>query len=184
MEEQGRNAANNRGEKTVLKKKNALTQYMDLVREIEEVEQRIRKTEKELQKIIDEGEVTDMVRGGEGGIQHFTITGFPQRDYAKKRTLLNTRKSILHALKSEIEQSINDVQEFINGIEDSHVRRIVTMRFVDGMKWKQIAKNIGGGNTEDSVRKAVERFLEREDRDDCQVCQEADSDNCCPVDRT
>lgn len=165
MEEQSGDTANNRREKTVLRKKNALTQYMDLVREIEEVEQRIRKTERELQKIIDEGEVTDMVRGGEGGIQHFTITGFPQRDYAKKRTLLNTRKSILHALRSEIEQSTNDVLEFINSIDDSHVRRIVTMRFVDGMKWRQIALNIGGGNTEDSVRKTVERFLEREDRD-------------------
>lgn len=104
-----------------------------------------------------------MVRGGEGGIQHFTITGFPQRDYTKKMTLLNTRKSILHALKSETEQSINDVLEFISGIEDSHIRRIVTMRFIDGMKWRQIAKNIGGGNTEDSVRKTVERFLEKED---------------------
>ena len=165
MEEQARNAAYDCWEKTVLKRKNALSQYNDLVREIEEVEQRIRKTERELQKIIDEGEVTDMVRGGEGGIQHFTITGFPQRDYAKKRTLLNTRKSILHALRSEIEQSTNDVLEFINSIDDSHVRRIVPMRFVDGMKWRQIALNIGGGNTEDSVRKTVERFLEREDRD-------------------
>ena len=163
MEESAGNAAYNRWEKTVLRKKNALTQYMDLVREIEEVEQRIQKTERDLRKIVEEGEVTDMVRGGEGGIQHFTITGFPQRDYAKKRMLLNTRKSILHALKSEIEQSINDVQEFINGIEDSHVRRIVTMRFIDGMKWRQIARNVGGGNTEDSVRKTVERFLERED---------------------
>lgn len=163
MEEPARNAANNCGEKTILKKKNALSQYNDLVREIEEVEQRIKKTERDLQRIMDEGEVTDMVKGGEGGIQHFTITGFPNRDYAKQRTLLNTRKSILHALKSEIEQSINDVQEFINGIEDSHLRRIVTMRYVDGMKWKQIAQNIGGGNTEDSVRKTVERFLEKEE---------------------
>ena len=163
MEESAGNAAYNRWEKTVLRKKNALTQYRDLVREIEEVEQRILRTEKDLQKIIDEGEVTDMVRGGEGGIQHFTITGFPQRDYTKKMTLLNTRKSILHALKSETEQSINDVLEFISGIEDSHIRRIVTMRFIDGMKWRQIAKNIGGGNTEDSVRKTVERFLEKED---------------------
>lgn len=59
-----------------MKKKNALSQYADLVREIEEVEQRIKKTEKDLQRLIDEGEVTDMVKGGEGGIQHYTITGF------------------------------------------------------------------------------------------------------------
>ncbi len=163
MEEQTRNAADNRREKTVLKKKNALSQYNDLVREIEEVEQRISKTERDLQRIIDEGEVTDMVRGGEGGIQHFTITGFPNRDYVKMTTLLNTRKSILHALKSEIEQSINDVQVFIASLDNSHDRRIVTMRVIDKMSWRQIAQNIGGGNTADSVRMAYNRILERED---------------------
>ena len=163
MEEQTRDTAYDSGGKTVLKKKNALSQYNDLVREIEEVEQRICKTERDLQRIIDEGEVTDMVRGGEGGIQHFTITGFPNRDYVKMTTLLNTRKSILHALKSEIEQSINDVQEFINSLDNSHDRRIVTMRVIDKMSWRQIAQNIGGGNTADSVRMAYNRILERED---------------------
>ena len=145
------------------KKKNALSQYADLVREIEEVEQRIQKTERDLEKIMAEGEVTDMVKGGEGGIQHYTITGFPQSDYTKARTLLSTRKSILHALRSEIEQSINDVQVFINDLDNSHDRRIVTMRVIDKMSWRQIAQNIGGGNTADSVRMAYNRILERED---------------------
>ena len=146
-----------------MRKKNALSQYADLVREIEEVEQRIKKTEKDLQKLIDEGEVTDMVKGGEGGIQHYAITGFPQRDYGRMKILLSTRKSILHSLRSEIEQSINDVQVFINDLDNSHDRRIVTMRVIDKMSWRQIAQNIGGGNTADSVRMAYNRILERED---------------------
>ena len=163
MEKQTRNTANCRREKTVLRKKNALSQYTDLMREIEEVEQRIQKTERDLQRLMDEGEVTDMVKGGEGGIQHYTITGFPQRDYGRMKILLSTRKSILHSLRSEIEQSINDVQVFINGLENSHDRRIVTMRVIDKMSWRQIAQNIGGGNTADSVRMAYNRILERED---------------------
>lgn len=142
-------------------RKNVLTQYTDLLREVDEVERRIHKTEAELRKIIDEGEVTDVVRGGEGGIQHYTITGFPQRDYNRMRILLNTRKSILHSLKSEIEQSINDVQEFINGIENSHDRRIVTMRVIDRMSWRQIAINMGGNNTEEGVRQTYHRLIER-----------------------
>lgn len=148
------------GEKIFLRK-NVLTQYTDLLREVDEVERRIHKTEAELRKIIDEGEVTDVVRGGEGGIQHYTITGFPQRDYNRMRILLNTRKSILHSLKSEIEQSINDVQEFINGIENSHDRRIVTMRVIDRMSWRQIAINMGGNNTEEGVRQTYHRLIER-----------------------
>ena len=54
-----------------------------------------------------------------------------------------------------------EVQEFINNIENSHDRRIVTMRVIDGLPFKQIAKKMGGGNTEDGVRQAYFRILKR-----------------------
>ena len=160
MEEQSRKSASSRREQTVLRK-NVLAQYVDLVQELKEVEHRIEDTKDKMRKLEEEGEVTDTVKGGEGGIQHYTITGFPQRDYNRMRILLNTRKSILHSLKSEIEQSINDVQEFINGIENSHDRRIVTMRVIDRMSWRQIAINMGGNNTEEGVRQTYHRLIER-----------------------
>ena len=140
---------------------NVLKQYTDLLREIDEVKGRIQKTEKELQKVIDEGEVTDVVSGGEGGIQHFTITGFPYRDFSRKRTQLKNRKIILLALEAEIEDTLNEEHDFIAGIENSHDRRIISMRIIDKMTWRQIAQTMGGNNTEDSVRKRFERFLER-----------------------
>lgn len=161
MAKQTRNTADNSGEKTVLNK-NVLSQYDDLLRELKEVENRIANVKAEIRRIEKEGEVTDMVAGGYGGIQHFTIHGFPEPEYRKKKALLRNREIILNALKSEIEETVNDVQVYINGIEDSHTRRILSMRYVDGMKWRQIAENIGGGNTEDAVRKTAERFLERE----------------------
>lgn len=142
--------------------KNVLSQYDDLLRELKEVEQRISNIKAEIRRIEDEGEVTDMVTGGYGGIQHFSIQGFPEPEYKKKKALLRNREIILNALKSEIEETVNDVQVYINSIEDSHIRRIVSMRYIDGLKWRQIAENVGGGNTEDAVRKTVERFLERE----------------------
>lgn len=141
--------------------KDVLRQYVDLLREADEVRDRISRTEKELQRIIDEGEVTDMVRGGEGGIQHFSITGFPIRDFSKKRTLLRNRKIMLLSLESEIEETLNDVYEFITQIDNSFDRRIVSLRIIDKMTWRQIAQALGGNNTEDSVRKYFERFLEK-----------------------
>ena len=141
--------------------KDILRQYVDLLREADEVKERIARTEKELQRIIDEGEVTDMVRGGEGGIQHFSITGFPIRDFSKKRTLLRNRKIMLLSLESEIEETLNDVYEFITQIPSSYYRRIVSLRIIDKMTWRQIAQALGGNNTEDSVRKYFERFLEK-----------------------
>lgn len=141
--------------------KDVLKQYADLLREVSEVEERIAKTERELRKIIDEGEVTDVVRGGEGGIQHYKITGFPVVDYERKRRLLSTRKITLLSLKAEIDETLNSVYEFIASIESSHERRIITMRIIDKLSWRQIAQVMGGNNTEDSVRKAYERFLEK-----------------------
>jgi len=160
VEEPCRNTADHRREKTVLRK-NVLAQYVDLMQEVKEVEHRIMETEKRLKRLEEEGEVTDTVKGGEGGIQHYTITGFPSRDYSRTKTLLNTRKATLHSLKSEIEQSINEVQEFINEIEDSRDRRIVTMRVIDGLSWRQISIKLGGPNTEDSARMAFNRLLNK-----------------------
>lgn len=48
----------------------------------------------------------------------------------------------------------------IEAIEDSRLRRIYTLRFVEGLSWWQVAHRIGGGNTADSCRKAVVRHLE------------------------
>lgn len=142
--------------------KNILAQYDDLLRETKEVEQRLDNVKAEIRRIEDEGEVTDMVAGGYGGIQHFTITGFPVPEYKRKKAILRHREIVLNGLKNEIEATINDVQVFINGIEDSHIRRIVSMRYIDGLTWRQIATRIGGGNSEDAVRKTVERFLRQE----------------------
>lgn len=160
MEEQTGDTTGCSRETTVLRK-NVLAQYVDLVQEAEEVKRRIEDAERTMKRLLEEGEVTDTVKGGDGGIQHFTITGFPSRDYSRTRTLLLTRQATLNSLKSEIEQSINDVLVFINSIEDSHDRRIVTMRVIDGMSWKQVARQMGGGNTEDGVRQAYKRILNR-----------------------
>lgn len=55
----------------------------------------------------------------------------------------------------------NDVLDYIESIEDSHIRMIVTYRFIENYSWAKVAEAMGGGNTEDSVRKAFERFLEK-----------------------
>ena len=51
------------------------------------------------------------------------------------------------------------LQRFIALIDDSLIRQILTVRYVDGKNWNQVALQVGGGNTADSVRKAADRFL-------------------------
>lgn len=64
----------------------------------------------------------------------------------------------------EQENYINEqlfIEEYINTVEDYHIRLILSYRFVDLMSWNQIAMKIGGNNTADSVRKACNRFLRK-----------------------
>ena len=138
--------------------KEILIQYSDLQKECKEVREKIEKLEKQIDRIEKDGNVIDKVRGGDGGLQSFKIEGFPYPEYSRKKTLLYARKATLSELEMELLETLNQVEEFIASISDSHIRRIVNLRVVDGLSWNEVARRIGG-NTEDSVRKAFERFV-------------------------
>lgn len=140
--------------------KSVLKQYIDLQEEIKETKARIERTEKQIQKIENNGTVIDSVTGGSGGIQRYKIEGFPYAEYGKLKERLYTRKATLQSLENEVMDKIGEVETFIASIEDSRMRRIISFRFIDGMSWRNVAMNIGGNNNEDSVRMAFNRFME------------------------
>lgn len=139
--------------------KDCLRQYADLLSERDEVRGRIERLEREVDKIVQEGTVKDVVSGGMGGTQHFVIEGIAAPDYERKTRLLHQRKARLMQLEGDIDQTVADVEAFIIAIPDSLTRRIFTMRFVDGKKWRDVAQSIGGNNTEDSVKKVYQRYM-------------------------
>ena len=141
--------------------KEILVQYTDLQKERKEVREKIKKLEKQIEAIENDGNVADKVRGGDGGLQSFKIEGFPYPEYSRKKTLLYMRKATLSELEMELIETLNEVEEFITTIKDSHMRRIISLRVVDGLSWNKVADRIGGGNTDDSVRKAFDRFMEK-----------------------
>ena len=141
--------------------KSVLVQYSDLQEEIKEVRNRIDRTEKEIAKIESDGNVVDSVCGGAGGIEHFRIEGFPYPEYNRKKTLLYARKATLTSLEMELLETLSSVEECISSVKDSRMRRIITLRVIDNLSWNEVARHIGGSNTEDSVRKAFERFMEK-----------------------
>ena len=140
--------------------KEILIQYSDLQQECKEVREKIEKLEKQIDRIEKDGNVIDKVRGGDGGIQSFKIEGFPYPEYSRKKTLLYARKATLASLEMELMEILNQVEEFIASVEDSRIRRIITLRFIDNLSWNKVADRIGGNNTEDSVKKAFYRFME------------------------
>lgn len=139
--------------------KRILVQYADLQQEVIEIREKVEKLEQQIDKIESEGAVIDKVMGGEGGLQPFKVEGFPYPEYSRKKTLLYARKATLSELELELLETLNEVESFISNINDSHIRRIVSLRVVDGLSWNKVALKMGGGNTEDSVRKAFDRFV-------------------------
>ena len=140
--------------------KEILIQYSDLQQEIIELQERRKTLEKQFRSFLDGDTVTDMVTGGCGGIQHFKIEGFPIVAYEKARNSLQKNIQKIEDKYTELLELQNEVEEYIESISDSRMRRIIRMRFLDKLTWNQVADNIGGGNTEDSVRMAFNRFIE------------------------
>lgn len=141
--------------------KEILIQYSDLQKEVKEVRERIDKTERQIAKIEEEGNVIDTVTGGSGNNQHFKIEGFPYPEYSRKKTLLYARKATLSSLEIELLETLNKVEEFIAGVDDSRMRRIITLRFIENLSWNKVADRIGGGNTEGSIKMAFQRFMDK-----------------------
>lgn len=142
--------------------KEILIQYSDLQEEIKEVRKRIEQTERQIERIEREKTVCDKVMGGEGGLQSFKIEGFPYPEYSRKKTLLYSRKATLTSLEMELLETLNKVEEFIASVDDSRMRRIINLRFIERLSWNKVADRIGGGNTEGSIKMAFQRFVERE----------------------
>jgi hypothetical protein len=141
--------------------KDILIQYCDMQAEIKDIRKRILKLEDEIHRIEQEGNVYDSVSGGDGGKQHFKIYGYPDAIYSKKKSSLLTNKLKLEQFEIELLEFQNKAEEYIQSISDSSIRTIFRLRYIDGLTWGQVGINMGGGNNEDSVRKAHDRFLEK-----------------------
>jgi hypothetical protein len=140
--------------------KDILVQYCDLREEVKDIRRRVEKYENEIQRIEDERYVADSVTGGYGGIQHYTIKGFPYPDYSRKKTRLYLNKAQLENAEPELLDMTNQVEEYIQSIDDSRIRRILRYRYIDDMPWNEVAMNMGGKKTTaDSVRMEHNRYL-------------------------
>lgn len=70
-------------------------------------------------------------------------------------------------IQAKITQCLHErarLERYIAEIPDSLTRQIFQLRFINGLTWVQIAFSVGGGNTEEGVRKRVYRYLEQENK--------------------
>ena len=156
--------------------KETLTKYCDLVDYIKETEIRIKRLRTDIERInkrlnaIENGEkVSDKVYGGEGGWQGFIIEGIPVPEHEQYKTALLTKRLRLqdeHAVLAEHKAMLDsqkvEVQRFLMNVKDPHIKRIISFRCIDRMRWDEVARRMGGGNSEDSVKQAFWRYVSKE----------------------
>ncbi|NCC06731.1 MAG: hypothetical protein EOM30_01485 [Clostridia bacterium] len=75
-------------------------------------------------------------------------------------------KAIIAAKQQQCIHERNRLERWICDVPDSLLRMIFTLRFINGLTWLQVALHIGGGNTEDSVKKACYRYLDKINAED------------------
>lgn len=74
------------------------------------------------------------------------------------------RKEIEDIIKAKVDRCMQErtiLERYIADIPDSLTRQVFTLRFINGLSWLQIAFSVGGGNTEDSVKKICYRYLKK-----------------------
>ena len=90
------------------------------------------------------------------------ITGLPRLSGVTDKTAIAAEiADVRRLLQDQTDRAVAEYHRlirYITGVQDSLMRQILSLRYINGLSWVQIAHSIGG-NTEDSVRKAHDRFL-------------------------
>ncbi len=83
----------------------------------------------------------------------------PQNGTEEKYIEICAKHEKLQIKKMEYERHKANVELYIEHIPDLFTRRIFEKHIFQRMKFRQIAEELGGGNTEDGVRQTFNRYL-------------------------
>jgi len=118
--------------------KNTLNQYTDIQQEIKELEHRIQRLRNKRNDRL-----TDTAVGSSPEFPYneriYTISGFNLEDSNEK---LDRLEQLLKKRIQKCEDMKEEIEKFIDNIEDSRTRRVFTLRYIEGLTWLQIARRI------------------------------------------
>jgi DNA-directed RNA polymerase specialized sigma subunit len=136
--------------------KRELSQLKHLNIEIDTLREQIERAEFK----VTETTTSDMVKGSSKYFpyseRHFTITGIDTRAYEKKVRALKRK---LKRRLDELMDKLDEINEYISTIPDSEIRLILSLRYINGLSWQQIAAHMGMEGDGSTERKKHDRFL-------------------------
>ncbi len=138
--------------------KSTLEEYIALLSEMEDLEQRIWETEyksRELLRTI----VSDTVEGTreDGTYGPIKIKGVPVPAYEEELQRLRSQKARYEHLKREIRAQKDFIEDFILRVPKSQIRTILRLRYLDGKTWEQVSRKFGQSRTWSQMQ--VDRFF-------------------------
>ena len=138
--------------------KKELSQLRYLNREIELLKEQIEKAEQDVEANMAADTVTGSNPVWPYQPRSFRVEGIAVPEYERRLQRLKNR---LQRRLEELMDKREEIEEYIDNIDDSQIRMIMTLRYINGLSWGQVAEHIGGGNTADSVRMMHNRFLKK-----------------------
>lgn len=131
-------------------------EHKDLLRRIQRLDDQIAKMEESGYTVADS---VACGKKGKKAIRTVKVEGFPHPDYERKRALLRRYKAKLKLFEEDLLEKQIEVEEYIQSIEDSRIRRIMRYRYLDNLTWQQVAHRMGKHHTAEGCRSAHDRFL-------------------------
>ncbi len=136
--------------------KEKLNEIIKIKREVEQLRQKLQ----ELNYGDYETVVTDKVKGSMShhpySARSFTLTGMEQMS----EECIQQRDAIGKKISDKYEvlySKVNDAIDYIQNIEDSEIRQILTYRYIDGLTWEQTGDTMNYAAI--TVRKKHDEFF-------------------------
>lgn len=98
------------------------------------------------------------------------LTGMPHAPGVKDKvgdlaTEIAYMERRVAALQAKVDDQAVEVRNFIAGVQDDQMKIILSLRYIRGLTWIEVALVLGGRNTGSGVRSAVWRFFSDEPSD-------------------
>ena len=146
---------------------NILVQYCELMEEIKDLRERIKKLDKFLEN---PPIVSDTVRGTrrDGTIGPIKISGIPNPEYCRKTNIRERYRLMLESKEAELLELTCKAEEYIESIEKPELRIMFRLYYIDGLTWEQVAIRMNHAFPKkkisynaDSCRMRNKRFFEK-----------------------
>lgn len=124
-------------------KKSILIQYSDALARVKLLREELEKKQRHLDLLCKKDYlVADTITLGKKGkkpLGTVKITGTPVREFERAVRTYEKSQAILEKEEQGLLELITQVEEYITGIEDVKMRNIMTLYYVNGLTWIQVA---------------------------------------------